>query len=102
MRLKIRGGTVNHGQPSLCLTCRSATIVKGARLGDEIIQCGVVRARVTFAVASCTDYVDSNHPSLYDMEEIAWVLRSDPKRNQVGFVPANRLKLAMRHVLTED
>jgi len=32
MRIKIRGGTADHGGPSLCLTCRFATVVKGQRL----------------------------------------------------------------------
>jgi hypothetical protein len=36
------------------------------------------------------------------MEEIAWVLRSDPHRNQVGFVRSNRLSDAERYVLDED
>jgi hypothetical protein len=88
MRVKVRGGTVDHGQPSLCLTCRFATIVKGSRLGDDIVHCGAVRDRIGFAVTSCTEFVERNHPSLYEMEDMAWVLRSDPKRNQVGFVPA--------------
>jgi hypothetical protein len=43
MRLKIQGGTVSSGDPSLCLTCRYATIVKGPRLRDEIVNlCGLV------------------------------------------------------------
>jgi hypothetical protein len=36
------------------------------------------------------------------MEEIAWVLRSDPKRNQVGFVRASDLKPKERCVLPDD
>ena len=40
MRLKIVGGTADHGEPSLCLTCRLATIIKGQRLRDEIVNCG--------------------------------------------------------------
>jgi hypothetical protein len=31
MRIKIRGGTASNGEPSLCLTCRFATIVKGSQ-----------------------------------------------------------------------
>lgn len=30
MRVKIHGGTVSDGQASLCSTCRSATIIRGA------------------------------------------------------------------------
>ena len=29
MRVKIRGGTVMHGDSPLCQTCRYATIVRG-------------------------------------------------------------------------
>lgn len=36
------------------------------------------------------------------MEEIAWVLRTNPVRNRVGFVQARQLKESERHVLDED
>lgn len=36
------------------------------------------------------------------MEEMAWVLRSDPKRNQIGFVRAAELRLKDRFVLADD
>jgi hypothetical protein len=54
MRVKIRGGTVNDGEPPLCQTCRFATIVKGTRLRDEIVECanlmfGRARVRRRFA-----------------------------------------------------
>jgi hypothetical protein len=57
MRFKIRGGTANHGEPSLCLTCRFATIVKGASLRDEIVECAQLaygRNRIEFGVNTCT------------------------------------------------
>ncbi len=58
MRLKIPGGTVSDGQASLCNTCRSATIIRGSRLSDEIIACGkrIISDRITFPVAYCTGY----------------------------------------------
>jgi hypothetical protein len=104
MRLKIRGGTVNHGEPSLCLTCRFATIIKGSRLRDEIVECGRLsdRNRITFSVTSCTGFIDRTHASTREMEEIAWVLRSDPKRNEVGFVKASALKPRERFTLPDD
>ena len=104
MRLKIRGGTVDHGEPSLCHTCRFATIIKGQRLGDEIIECSRLsdRSRITFCVTSCSAYADRRRAALYEMEEIAWILRSDPRRNQIGFVEARTLKPHLRHVLSED
>jgi len=48
--------------------------------------------RIRFRVTSCTAYSDRRQPSLYDMQEMAWVLRSDPKRQQVGFVRARDLR----------
>ena len=39
MRVKIRGGTVSHTEPSLWLTCRFATIVRGVSLRDEVTEC---------------------------------------------------------------
>ena len=104
MRFKIRGGTANHSDPSLCLTCRFATIVKGRTLRDEIIECSRLsdHARITFQVTSCTGYVDKQLPSIRDMEEIAWVLRSDLRRNQIGFVEARKLKPADRYVLPDE
>jgi hypothetical protein len=36
------------------------------------------------------------------MEDIAWVLRIDAKRNQIGFVRSRDLKGRERFVLDED
>lgn len=104
MRFKIRGGTADHGEPSLCGTCRFATIIKGQRLRDEIVECSRLsdHSRITFSVAFCTGYGDRRQASLREMEETAWVLRSDPRRNQVGFVPARKLKPGDRYVLPDE
>ena len=104
MRLKIHGGTVQHGQPSLCHTCRFATILKGQRLRDEIVECSRLseHSRVTFAVTACSAYSDRRRASIYEMEEIAWILRSDPRRKTIGFVEAKALKPHLRHVLSDD
>lgn len=105
MRLKIRGGTVNHGEPSLCLTCRFATVVKGRTLRDEIVECDKLsygHNRITFPVTFCTGYADRRHASIREMEEIAWVLRSDPKKNEVGFVKASDLKPRERFILPDE
>jgi len=36
--------------------------------------------------AACSKYDDRRQPSLYDMRRMAWILRTDEKRNVVGFV----------------
>jgi hypothetical protein len=104
MQLKIHGGTATHGDPPLCQTCRFATIIRGPRIRDEIVECGRLsdHARVTFRVATCSGYADRRLASIREMEEIAWVLRSDPRRNQAGFVPARKLKPEDRYILPGD
>jgi hypothetical protein len=86
MKLKVHGGTAREGEPALCLSCRYASIVSGASARDTLIRCTQVHAPITFKVTTCTDYISSQHPSLYHMEDIAWVLRTDAKRGQMGFV----------------
>src|SRR5258708_6207898 len=58
--------------------------------------------RVPFAVTSCTGYSDLRRAALRDMEDLAWVLRSDATTSRIGFVPARRLKPADRYVLPDE
>lgn len=105
MRIKVRGGTVNHGQRSLCETCRWSTVIRGTKLGDEIVECNQLsyrNQRITFPVASCTRYSNREQSGIREMEEVAWILRSDPQRKQVGFVRSSRLTDEERYVLEED
>jgi len=39
-------------------------------------------------VTECNRYADRSKPSLRAMQEIAWVLQSDSKRQKIGFVSA--------------
>ena len=105
MRVKIRGGTANQGEGPLCHTCRYATIVRGSALRDEIIECSQLsdrNQRITFPVTFCTRYMNAQHPTLLQMEDIAWVLRSDTKNNTIGFVRSRDLPPKHRFVLADD
>lgn len=105
MPLKIHGGTARDDEPSLCLTCRYATIIRGKNLHDEIVECGLLyheNSRITFPVTYCSGYSDRRQPTLRHLEEIAWVLRTDRKKNPIGFVPARDLRRKERHVLDDD
>ena len=104
MRVRIRG-EVRHGEPSLCGTCRHATIIQGAGLQDRIVDCSQLsgrHSRITFPVTSCSAYSDRRHPTIHEMEDIAWVLRTDARRKGIGFVQARELKPRERFVLTDD
>ena len=92
MHIKIQGGTANHGESNLCSTCRNATIVQGRTESEQIIECSELARsrRMPFAVRTCTEYDDRRMPSRWDMEQIAWVLRTDTKTRSVGFTkPSN-------------
>ena len=102
MQIKVRGGTAASGEPSLCATCRYATVIKGRSLREEIVECSQLadgHGRITFPVTYCTKYCHRNHPSLYEMESIAWVLRTDASRRHIGFVRSRDLAPGERFVL---
>lgn len=103
MRFKIVKGTTTGDGTPLCHTCRWATIVRGPQLGHEIVSCARVSDdRITFPVVSCTSYLDRSLTSLRDMEDVAWILRSDARRKEIGFVRARDLKPRERYVLDDD
>jgi|SRR5262245_8125917 len=105
MRIKVRGGTADHGKGSLCESCKFSTVIRGIKLADQIVECSQLsyeNQRVPFAVASCSHYANQNQAGLREMEEIAWVLRSDPRRNEVGFIKSSKLSDEDRYVLEED
>ena len=67
----------------------SATIVKGRSLREEIVHCDRLSSghdRIPFPVTSCSGYSDRRHPTVREMEDIAWILRSDPHRTRVTAV----------------
>jgi hypothetical protein len=104
MRVKIHGGTADHGAPSLCLSCRWATVIRGPRLSNEIVECSrlsYLSQRVSFPVVQCSDYNDRRLASLREMEDIAWVLRSDSHRKRVGFVRSSELEDKDRFILDD-
>jgi len=47
-------------------------------------------------------HADRSLPSLDDLEDVAWVLRSDARTKKIGFVRARDLKPADRQVLDEE
>jgi hypothetical protein len=71
---KVQGGTPDHGEASLCMSCRHASIVKGMRESEMLIQCSELYniPVVPFEkVTNCTLYSQKGLPSLAAMKEIA-------------------------------
>jgi hypothetical protein len=61
---------------------------KGAAESDERIYCTIMERDLETRVVNCNCYVDRSQPSLWAMKQIAWVLRTDSKRQEIGFVRA--------------
>ena len=87
-KLKILNGTRSSHAPRLCDTCRSGLVRKGAAESDERIYCTIMERDLETRVVDCNCYVDRSQPSLWAMKQIAWVLRTDSKRQEIGFVRA--------------
>ena len=95
MRIKVHGGTMSHSDETLCSTCSRATITRGRKLDEEIVDChilGVGHRRITFRVTSCSAYTDGRLPTIMQLMENAWVLRAGSKRRPAGFIHGKDLR----------
>lgn len=88
-RLKVLNGTRSELAPRLCDTCQSGVVRRGAAESDEHIYCSFIRREVKMRVVECNVYSDRLQPSLWDLKQIAWVLDTDSKRTQIGFLRAH-------------
>lgn len=101
MNIKIKGGTANGSGSPLCVDCRWGKVVRGDR-SQELTVCGQLESRITFKVVECSEFVSRRHPSLWHMEDIAWVLRTDNRKRKVGFVRGRDLDYRERLQHDED
>lgn len=96
MLIKIHNGTAATGGPSLCESCRNATITRGPRLEDEIVRCEAqpmtTPVLIRFKVTECSAYVDARLPTYAQLLEQAWILKPTSGRRQAGFVRSSDLR----------
>lgn len=95
MRIKVHGGTMSHSDETLCSTCSRSTIIRGRKLDEEIVDCHIIglgHRRITFRVTACSAYSDARLPSMMQLMENAWVLRTASKRRPAGFVHGKDLR----------
>ena len=67
-----------------------------------MVLCGRVEGPIELKVASWSGFLRLAHPSPCHMEDIAWELRTDVRRGQIGFVNRKGMRLAERFVMVED
>jgi hypothetical protein len=89
LKIKVFKGTRSASSARLCDSCSSGLITRGAMDSDEGVFCNWTQRPVNRRVVECNRYQNSSEPSLYFLEQIAWVLRTDSKRQKVGFVSAS-------------
>jgi hypothetical protein len=82
-----RNGTA-VGQESLCRNCRRAHIQSGYADSEEEVRCGFFYEQprlVLFAVSQCSDFLDRLSPTLYEMQQIAFVIDVKKGNGRTGF-----------------
>ena len=87
-KIKVFQGTRSVDAPRLCDSCSNGVVMRGPAESEERVHCSVMDKPIQMRVTECNRYVDRSQPSLWAMKEIAWVLQSDSKRQQIGFVTA--------------
>lgn len=88
MGIKVYKGTPQDSE-FLCRTCRFSTIASDDR-GREMIRCSAFDSRITSKIVRCQEYFHRRLPYKYDLEELAWTLRSDGHKEPFGFQPPAR------------
>jgi hypothetical protein len=88
-KLRILKGTRSSSAARLCDSCQSGLVRKGAAESDEQVYCMFVEHDIETWVVECNRYVDRKLPSLREMRQAAWVLRTDSKHQAIGFVRAH-------------
>jgi hypothetical protein len=93
MTANVKNGTPFHG-PSLCETCTHAHIERGYRASEKRVFCAAHEPShaVPFAMNECTSYRDKTRQSLWEMEQIAWILAPRGSKREAGFVRASELR----------
>lgn len=91
--IKVRGGTPQGGE-TLCGTCSYGHLIKGFRATEEEVFCRYfyLEREIRFPVSECTFYEDRRLASKREMEDIAWILRTDMPRRRVGFISPEQLR----------
>ncbi|MDE2098309.1 MAG: hypothetical protein KGL39_13735 [Patescibacteria group bacterium] len=89
MELKFaKGMATPDGCVDLCRTCKYGLTMTGHGQMEQARFCNfpTMPVRVYFRLTDCSRYYPATLPWKAEMEEVAWLLRSDEQRRTVGFV----------------
>lgn len=90
--IKIQSGTQNS-QTNLCATCRYCAKRRSAISGKEAFICEASNRpfQLTEPMSYCNRFLDANHPTVHEMQEIAWQLATNQQR-VIGFLSPEELR----------
>ena len=90
--IKIHRGTGKLTGQSLCKTCTNSMIWTDARGEHTTCNTSHPNWAPQGKVLDCSDYYSSTLPSLRDMRETAWTLRTEKGGKAIGFTPPKKKK----------
>ena len=88
--IKVHGGTRSDADKMLCRSCHNGTVAEGP--DGTLIRCSDMGQTIRFKVTECTSYSDKGRPHLADLYRSAWILSTDKKNRQIGFLPYKKWK----------
>lgn len=94
--LKFKGSTPASHQQDLCASCSFRVFIEGANGSREnykgCTRIGPERGAVSVPeiVVNCSLYCNGAVPTLYDMKQIAWELKTSNDKKQIGFMPPKK------------
>ena len=87
-KFKVFHGTRSADARRLCDSCNQGVVLRGPADSEEIVYCSLLEKQIPMRVTECSRYTDRAHEPLWALQEIAWVLHIDSKRQKIGFMSA--------------
>ena len=88
---KIRQGT-RSDSTDLCKSCSNCAIRFDTADNEERRFCSTFETKLTSRVAECSNYYNSNLPSLKTLYDTAWILSTDKVTRDIGFIRFDKWK----------
>lgn len=75
---------INMAEKVLCRSCTYGMVMEKAG-GDPYVFCNNIHRFVPPNLAACSDYHHKDQPTKWELEKIAWQVRTDRSGKVIGF-----------------